>query len=660
MSAVGIDLGTTNSAVAIMKGRPTVVEDDQGNRTLPSAVGWDPDLEELIVGGPAKNDPVNFKTVLSVKRKMGTKERLTVGRNAWLPEDVSAEILKVLKKQVEDKTGEPVTEAIITIPAYFQMAAIDATRRAGELAGLKVQQLLAEPSAAIMAYGPREDEKILVYDLGGGTFDVTIVECFAGTLTTKAVFGNNFLGGDDFDQRLMDFLRDQFKKQHNHTIDYDKDPAARSVLKREAERTKIELSKRNGVRVSIPKVLETGGRPLGIEVTIKREEFNAMIQDLITGSFKEVEKALAHAKYTKRDIDTVLLVGGSTYVPLVQETVRDFFGKEPNKTVNPDLAVALGAAASLLSDSGATGTKRHIVTVGSRIPEKTPDERLSVSGRTSPRSQVKVSGGGSPVNVTANEEGYYKAQVPLKQGMNALSIMAVAPDGTRASIDPEPVVFDPTALPPLDLPPPPAPVRSHALSVSCIMGLGNNRNMAEAVSVIIQPQTELPAVSSADHFGTNRENQPELVGSVLEGDLPVASLNTKLAEISLKLPPNLPANEQVVVHFTIDESSMLTAKLEVPSVNRSGTVTVDLKSPSSQIHIYQQVENLLTQIGNRLRPEERAGVEQIRVGLDDLSKQFRHQERNNDTDGMWASYNRIADEGKRLKAKLDELRRKYA
>lgn len=655
MPAVGIDLGTTSSAVALLKGRPVVVEDVIGNRTLPSAVGWDPDLEHLVVGHVAKSNPDLYRTVLSIKRKMGSDERVQIGPHSWLPEQVSAEILKVLKKQVEEKTGEEVTEAIITVPAYFQLAQKAKTIEAGNLAGLKVQQLLEEPSAAIMAYGPQDDEKILVYDLGGGTFDVTLIDCFAGALTTKAVFGNNFLGGDDFDHRLVDHFRAVLKQKQGVTLD-DKDRQAFAILKKAAENAKIEMSRMPGTRISIPRVVEVQGRPIGLEMVIKTADFDAMIRDLIQNTLTEVEKALNHARLDKSDIDTILLVGGSTYYPLVRKMVRDFFGKEPNTKVNPDLAVAMGAAASLLQEAPRVGG-RHTIVVGF-LPDRTPEKTVTVCGRTTPKSQVRITGGAQPSSAVADDEGEYTIEVPLKNGSNQFVVTALSPRGDRATTEPEPVQFDPKSRFQEEPPPPPAPILSRGLSISHGLTVGRHF-LRDIASVIMEAQSELPCEAISEQFATAADNQRELKGLILEGDLPLATLNTQLAEISLKLPPNVPANEQVIVTFTVDENSRLTAELEVPGVHRKGQVTVNLKSPAAQVHIFQQLENLLTVVGSRIRKEERSVLDSLRASIEDLSADFRRAQDDGDAEAVGNAYDRLRASAQKLRVKMEEMQKKY-
>jgi molecular chaperone DnaK (HSP70) len=494
--------------------------------------------------------------------------------------------------------------------------------------------------------------------LGGGTFDVTIIDYFAGMLTTLAVFGNNNLGGDDFDRRLMRYLSNCVKNEQGISIDLGTDdeptPAA-VVLKQEAEKAKIRLSRQNEMPVRIGKITESNGKPIGIDTVIKTEQFNGLIKDLVDGTLAEVQKALDYAKLKKGDIDTVLLVGGSTYMPLVQQTVRNFFGKEPNKSVNPDLAVAFGAAASLVHEPP---ENRHVVTVGF-IPETTPSQELEISGRTSPASKVKITGGQETVTATANETGHYDAVVPLQLGINTLQVEAISPDGKRKSLEPEPVVYDVNAEQVEEPCAPPAPHLARALSVSCALPLGGNRIITDNAAIILKPQMELPASFSADHFATVVDNQSELVGQVLEGDIPIAGMNTWLAEMRLVLPPNVPGQERVVVNFSVDENYMITAELEVPSINKKKTVRVNIKSTAQQVHIFDQINELLNVSGDRIRPEERARLEQARLTIEDLSAEFRRQSDAGDADGMWNTYNRLTAEGDRLRTALSELGAKY-
>ncbi len=657
MNAVGIDLGTTNSAISIMKGRPVIVEVEMGNRTVPSAVGWDPDVEELIIGRDAKENTLLYQTVLSVKRRMGTDERSQVGPHQWLPEEVSAQILRFLKQQVEDKCGEPVTEAIITVPAHFQMAQIAATKRAGELAGLEVQQCLAEPSAAVMAYGPQDDEKILVYDLGGGTFDVAIIDYFSGILSTLAVFGNNYLGGDDFDNRLMRHFCELIEKEQGIKLELQTDRDAADKLKKAAEKAKIDLSRRPAARVEIAKVLEVNNRPVGLETVIKRDFFESMIRDLVDATLVEVEKALNHAKLDKADISTILLVGGSTYIPLVQESVKTFFGKDPNKEINPDLAVSLGAAASLLVDK-LPEDGRLAVTV-SWIPEETPSEEIEVEGRTAPNAEVRIEGGAKPVVAVADESGYYLADVALNMGMNQLKVTAATKDGKKATIEPEPVVRDLKAIQ-LDAPPASPRTRlSRALTISCNVRIGPGRVVHQAVGDVIPAQSELPISVRKDDFATAYDNQRQLLGDLLEGDLPLADLNGKLAQIELELPPNVPEGEQVRVNYHVDESFELTATLEC--VGRTQRVKVNLKSPLEHDHIFAQVEKLLTKVGDRLQPQEREALEQNRRAIEDLAAQIRRfAEANDSSEAHWQAYERLEQQSNKLRGLMDQIRDSYA
>ena len=343
-------------------------------------------------------------------------------------------------------------------------------------------------------------------------------------------------------------------------------------------------------------------------------------------------------------------------MPLVRDMVHEYFGKESNRTVNPDLAVGLGAAASLI-DSGPVGAK-HVVTVG-HIPEATPEDEIEVEGRTTPASQVQVTGGAEPVTTQADDDGHYCVTVPLSPGINSLKITAITPDNRRATSAPEPVVHDPNAEEREAPAAPPAPRLARGLCISCNLPLGVNRNISHA-SLILSPQTELPTSFTARHFGTAMDNQQQLLAEIVEGDLPLPELDTRLGEIHLKLPPNVPVGEQVVVHFSVDESYILTAELEVPSVNCRGQVEIDLRTPTTRRHIFDDLEDLLNEIGDHIRPEERAVLQRSRVAIEDLSHQFRELERGSDGEQTWSCYERLQAEVTTLRKKMAETRNQYA
>jgi molecular chaperone DnaK len=353
---VGIDLGTTNSVVATLEGgEPVVIPNAEGSRTTPSVVGFNRNGER-IVGAAAKRQAVvnPDRTFLSIKRKMGTSERVTVDGKSYTPEEISAMILQKLKKDAEDYLGEPITEAVITVPAYFNDAQRTATKNAGEIAGLKVLRIINEPTAAALAYGldKKNNETILVFDLGGGTFDVSILEVGDGVFEVKSTAGDTHLGGDDWDMRIVDYVVAEFKKEHG--IDLSKDRQAMQRIREAAEKAKIELSNVTQTTISLPFISATPEGPVHLELPLTRAKFEDMTRDLVERCVKPFNQALSDAKITAKDLDEIVLVGGSTRMPMIQELVKKLGGgKEPNKGVNPDEVVAVGAAiqAGVLSGS---------------------------------------------------------------------------------------------------------------------------------------------------------------------------------------------------------------------------------------------------------------------------------------------------------------------
>ena len=343
---IGIDLGTTNSCVAVLEGGdPKVIANAEGNRTTPSVVAFKGDEE--LVGEVAKRQAVtNVKnTISSIKRKMGTNEKVEAGGKKWTPEEISAKILGKLKKDAESYLGEKVTKAVITVPAYFNDAERQATKNAGKIAGLEVERIINEPTAAALAYGLDKQDKlqtILVYDLGGGTFDVSILELGDGVFEVKATSGNNRLGGDDFDARVTDYLVSEFKKDHG--IDLSKDTMAMQRIKDAAEKAKKDLSSMTTTQISLPFIAQNDEGPVHMDMTLTKAKFEDLCRDLFDSTLEPVRKALKDAKMSAKDIDKVILVGGSSRIPYIQELVKKELGQEPNKSVNPDEVVAMGAA----------------------------------------------------------------------------------------------------------------------------------------------------------------------------------------------------------------------------------------------------------------------------------------------------------------------------
>lgn len=343
---IGIDLGTTNSCVAFMEGgQPVVIPNSEGARVTPSVVAFTKTGERLV-GQVAKRQAITNpdRTVISIKRKMGTNYKVKIDDKEYTPQEISAMILMKLKQDAESYLGEPVTKAVITVPAYFNDAQRQATKDAGRIAGLEVLRIINEPTAAALAYGldKEENQKILVYDLGGGTFDVSILEIGDGVFEVLATSGNNHLGGDDFDQRIMDWLADEFKKENG--IDLRNDRMALQRLKDAAEKAKIELSSTTSTLISLPFITADATGPKHLEKTLTRAKFEELISDLVEMTVGPIKQALQDAGLKPEDISKVILVGGSTRVPLVQETVKRILGKEPYKGINPDECVAIGAA----------------------------------------------------------------------------------------------------------------------------------------------------------------------------------------------------------------------------------------------------------------------------------------------------------------------------
>lgn len=366
---IGIDLGTTNSCVGVMEGQqPTVIQNTEGQRTTPSIVAF---LEggEIKVGDPAKRQAIinPQHTISSIKRFMGRKYdevkeeaglvsyevtkgkndtvRVKVNEKEYTPQELSAMVLQKMKKTAEDYLGQEVQKAVITVPAYFNDSQRQATKEAGEIAGLEVERIINEPTAASLAYGldkTEQDQKIVVYDLGGGTFDVSILELGDGVFEVKATQGDTHLGGDDFDQKIIDWLAEEFLNDEN--IDLRKDPMALQRLKEAAEKAKVELSTAQETEINLPYIVAVDNAPKHLVKKLTRAKFEQLIDDLVQRTLDPCKKALKDAGYSSSDINAVILVGGSTRIPAVQKLVTDFFGKEPHKGVNPDEVVALGAA----------------------------------------------------------------------------------------------------------------------------------------------------------------------------------------------------------------------------------------------------------------------------------------------------------------------------
>ncbi len=343
---IGIDLGTTNSCVAVIEGgEPVVISNVEGNRTTPSVVGFSKSGERLV-GQVAKRQAIQNpdRTISSIKRKMGSDYKVTIDDKTYTPQQISAMILQKLKSDAESYLGDKVTEAVITVPAYFTDSQRQATKDAGKIAGLEVKRIINEPTAAALAYGidKEKEQRIMVYDLGGGTFDVSIIEMGEGVQEVLATAGNNHLGGDDFDQRIIDWLVSEFKKENG--VDLSGDKMAMQRLKEAAEKAKIELSGVTSSAINLPFITMTESGPLHLDTTLTRAKFNELTSDLVESTMGPVRQAISDSGLKIEEIDKVLMVGGSSRIPAVQDAVKSYLGKEPFKGINPDECVAIGAA----------------------------------------------------------------------------------------------------------------------------------------------------------------------------------------------------------------------------------------------------------------------------------------------------------------------------
>ena len=344
---IGIDLGTTNSCVAVFEGgEPVVIPNSEGARTTPSIVAFSKNNGERMVGQMAKNQAIINPegTIASIKRDMGTSRKVEIGGKSYTPQEISAMILQKLKADAESYLGHPVTEAVITVPAYFSDAQRQATKDAGHIAGLEVKRIINEPTAAALAYGIDKEleQKVMIYDLGGGTFDVSVLEISDGVFEVLATAGNNRLGGDDFDEKLIDWMAEQFLAEHG--IDLRKDNTTRQRLKVAAENAKIELSSMQSTNIALPFIYADANGAKNFDATLTRAKFNELTADLVEKTMGPTRQALSDAGLKPSDISKVLLVGGSSRIPAVQEAVKSFIGKEPFKGINPDECVAIGAA----------------------------------------------------------------------------------------------------------------------------------------------------------------------------------------------------------------------------------------------------------------------------------------------------------------------------
>jgi molecular chaperone DnaK (HSP70) len=641
MAEVGIDLGTTTSGIAVLRNVPQVIE-VRGRQLIPSVVAWDPDAGEMLVGHSAKDQSIVLDSVISVKRHMGTDKKFDLGGKSYKPEEISALILGELKRAAEEKLGESVESAVITIPAYFSEAQNEATKKAGERAGFKSVRLLAEPIAAALAYGA--EEKVLVYDLGGGTFDVAIIDCF--DFTMLGLDGDNWLGGDDFDNRLIAHLAKEVKAKAGVELEASKE--ARQLAKLECERVKIDLSSRQESRIRFQTVINEKFVNLNMKVT--REEFEVLIMELVDRSITKVQSALDGAKkkdpaFTKESIETVLLVGGSTYVPLVQKKVTDFFGREPSKKVNPDLAVTLGAAVHTASGPAQKGVHRVRL---DPMPLETSKSSCNVKGRTTSCAKVEVRGGATTASGEADADGKFLFTIELiPDKTNDIEIVCTDDKGEERKSGFQirhDSNFDGQELKPRKA----ANVGGGLLARSLGIGLKDNR-----LGLIVPEQTPLPCSVEALNYCIV-SSSPGAPGSVLlrmyEGDIPCAPLNTHLGEAELKTGAGGSAEEPVEITFQVTEERLLTVTARMINFpDKVVTTQVKCDSPTgSKLHVLERTDRVLNEFADKIRPDDKAKLSRARQTLVDLCEQYK-QDPNADR------FERIQSTGLQLRTDLDKI-----
>lgn len=647
MADIGIDLGTTNSAIGHLLNEPKVIE-NKGRLTTPSAVACDDG--EILIGQAAKDEAMALPSVLSWKRHIGTKKDYELDGKTYTPVDLSAMVLEQLKAAGEDRLGEPIDSAVITIPAYFSGAQKDATQMAGEQAGLKEVRLLAEPIAAALAYGA--EDTVLVYDLGGGTFDVAIIDCFDYKML--GLDGNNYLGGDDFDKALIAHVANRIRKETGADLETSRE--AKQMAKNECEKAKIKLSDRDTATIRLQTVI--GGTPVNLKLKVTRDDFNTMIMEKVDETIEKVEGAIAKARekdetFTKDDIDTILLVGGSTYVPLVQQKLAEFFGREPSKKVNPDLAVTLGAA--IHTGSGGIKPGQHRIKLDP-LPLVTASTTCTIKGRTSPQAQLEVRGGATTASGEAQESGKFSVEIELTpDSTNDITVVATSAEGEERKGGVQ-VRHDENFS------------GEEQKGRRKTVGVGGGvtpRTLGIRVSgqddvlgVIIPEQTEIPcSIPSRDYcIGSPAANMPgQCPIEIYEGDLPYSVLNTQLASLMLETPASPSTQEPLEINFQITEDHLLTVTARMINYpDRVVTAKINLESPSGEnLHVVDRADHFLADHGEKARPEEKARLSKAKLGLLDLCKQYKRTPQAD-------RYQKIKQVGLELQRDLSRLESQFA
>ena len=600
---IGIDLGTTNSCVAVMEGgKPTVIANAEGSRTTPSVVAFTKTGERLV-GEPAKRQAVTNadKTISSIKRHMGTDYKVNIDGKKYSPQEISAMILQKLKSDAENYLGEKVTEAVITVPAYFNDAQRQATKDSGKIAGLEVKRIINEPTAAALAYGldNEKEQKIMVYDLGGGTFDVSIIEIGDGVIEVLATAGNNRLGGDDFDQKIVDYMVSEFKKMDG--IDLSRDKMAMQRIREAAEKAKKELSSASTTNINLPFITATADGPKHFDINLTKAKFDELTHDLVELTAEPVKKALSDAGLKASELSKVLLVGGSTRIPAVQEKVKQLTGHEPNKSLNPDECVALGASVQggkLAGDSGAGdillldvtpltlsietmgGVATHLIERNTTIPTK-----KSQIFSTAADNQTAVD-----INVVQGERQFAKDNKSLGQ----FRLDGIPP--ARRGVPQIEVTFDIDA--------------NGIVNVSAKdLGTGKEQHITITAGSNMSDEEINKAVKEAAEFETQDKKRKEAIDARNDADAAVFQVEKALKEAGNKIS----SNDTSAVEANLNALKELLKKAPIDTI--TDAQVVDIKAAkeklmqSAQILFTKMYESMQQNQGNQVNSE--AGADSV-------------------------------------------------
>ncbi|QNM08725.1 molecular chaperone DnaK [Wansuia hejianensis] len=610
---IGIDLGTTNSCVAVMEGgKPTVIANAEGSRTTPSVVAFTKTGERLV-GEPAKRQAVTNadKTISSIKRHMGTDYKVDIDGKKYSPQEISAMILQKLKSDAENYLGEKVTEAVITVPAYFNDAQRQATKDAGKIAGLEVKRIINEPTAAALAYGldNEKEQKIMVYDLGGGTFDVSIIEIGDGVIEVLATAGNNRLGGDDFDQKIVDYMVSEFKKMEG--VDLSGDKMAMQRIKEAAEKAKKELSSASTTNINLPFITATADGPKHFDMNLTKAKFDELTHDLVELTAEPVKKALSDAGLNASELSKVLLVGGSTRTPAVQEKVKQLTGHEPSKSLNPDECVALGASVQggkLAGDSGAGdillldvtpltlsietmgGVATHLIERNTTIPTK-----KSQIFSTAADNQTAVD-----INVVQGERQFAKDNKSLGQ----FRLDGIPP--ARRGVPQIEVTFDIDA--------------NGIVNVSAKdLGTGKEQHITITAGSNMSDEEINKAVKEAAEFEAQDKKRKEAIDARNDADAAVFQVEKALEEAGDKVS----ANDKTAVEADLNALKELLEKAPIDTI--TDAQVVDIKAAKEKL--MQSAQSLFTKMYENMQqnqggqagpgPDAGAGAGSAAGGSDD-------------------------------------------